>query len=1038
MIRYILSFVALLAMSLGLVSDLVASSNNEEVVLLNEEQQRTVTGTVLDESGMTLPGVTVVIVGTTTGTITDVNGTYSILVDDGAILRFSFIGYLAQTFEIDARSTIDVAMKQDVDVLEEVVVTGYGQTQNKQLVSSAISNIKPKEMIEDRPIARLEQALQGATPAVVVLQESGSPGAPLTIRMRGVGTANNAQPLTLMNGFQLPDMSHINPNDVGGIQIFKDAASAAIYGARGANGVINMQNKSGHVGEAIVKVQGYYGIQKLATSGDYLSSAEYAEYYNTSVDYLIREGRPITGFRPKFSDAEMSNLPSDTWIERVSDDSAIRDLHVSISGGDEKSKYYISVGSFDQDGIIGPTGYGRNTANLNLSTKVKNNLEVDITASFAQSKRSFIPENSENSRLMSSVASLPGVYPTYNTDGDPFGVFKLRDNYYYPSSNDSIRLNNIAEFGNPIIGFMHSTSRSVENTLFGNALVKWEIVEGLKLNGSAGYLGKQYEAKIFSEKFSYPSEDIVNNSNSLYEGAQNNTPSTAMYYQFEGYLSYDKKVGMDHSVSAILGTSILHTDAWAKGRTANGLTVNTFDRANFAFVNGSVNVSPDRFYEVNTQSFYGRVQYNFKEKYLLDGTLRVDGSSNFGPENKWGVFPSVNAGWVLSEEVFLKSVNAISMLKLRASWGINGIDAIPNYKYVKTMSVDAAGNFTQNSFDEGIKWEEVTQFNIGVDLDLFKNKLGLTLDAYSKVTTDMLVDVQAPAYTGESDPFKNAATVRNNGLEVMLTYRDKISEKVGFNISLNAGIVKNEVTDLGGGQPFYGANTRVFSDAPDVSISTEGHPIASFFGFEFEGLDESGNPLYVDQITEDTNNDGVADATNGQIDNNDKVVLGSPYPKLTYGINLGLDFYGFDFTAFISGIQGNDVVNASQGFHVAYSNRTTDVLDAWSHGNTSSQIMRPSATEVVNHEFSDYYIEDGSYMRVKNLTLGYTIPKNIVEKIKVKNLRIYASVNNILTVTKYSGFDPEIGQNNDPRDVGIDRGFYPQARSFMGGFQLTF
>lgn len=991
---------------------------------LHQNADRTISGRVIDESGLGLPGVSVVAVGTTVGTVTNVDGEYSLNIPEGAAkLSFSFIGYETKVVAIGEKDIIDINMTADVDVLAEVVITGYGQTQNKQLVSSAISTISPKEMIEDRPITRLEQVLQGSTPAVIVLQESGSPGAPLTVRMRGVGTANNAQPLMLMNGFQLPNMNHVNPADVGGIQVFKDAASAAIYGARGANGVINMQNKAGHNGDTEVTLSAYHGVQQLASTGDYLTTREYGEYYNNSLRWLINEGENITGFRPIFTDEELSLLPQDTWIERVSQDAAIQNYHVAIAGGNETTKYYLSGGYFDQGGIIGPTGFSRATMNLNLTTQLKENVELNLLSSFTSNKRNFINENSENSFLMSSVASLPAIYPMYSEDGDPFNNGRQGVELRY----NGVLLNAIAEFGNPSLGFRHVDQRSVENTLFSNALIKWEVIDGLKVNASAGYFGQGYGSRGFAETFSYPAQGYSPRPNALWENSYDANRS-----QGEVYLSYDGKIGSEHSVSAILGASILHDEAWFTGRSVVDLAQNTFEDANFSNANDldAAGISPDVFAEKNTLSYYSRLQYNFREKYLLDATMRVDGSSNFGPSNKYGYFPSVNAGWVVSEEPFLSSIGALSLVKLRASWGINGIDAIPPYKYVKTVQKQG-NNFELQDYDPNIKWEEVSQTNFGLDVDLFKNKVGVTIDNYYKITTDMLVDVPVAAFTGLAPPVRNVGTVKNSGWEFMVMYREKIGEDLKFEVSANFGTVKNEVTDLGVGGPLIGGGTRVFQGAPLITRSDVGDPIASFYGFVFDGLDGSGNPIYRDLSGPEGEPDGL-------ITEEDKTIIGSPYPDLIYGVNLSVDYKGFDFTAFISGVEGNDVVNASMGYGFAYSNRTSRVLNAWSHSNPNTNVIRPSATQVVNHEFSSYYIEDGSYVRLKNLTLGYTLPSSALSVIKMKSVRFYVSANNILTLTDYSGYDPEIGSNNDPRDVGIDRGFYPQARSFMGGFQLTF
>jgi len=380
----------------------------------------------------------------------------------------------------------------------------------------------------------------------------------------------------------------------------------------------------------------------------------------------------------------------------------------------------------------------------------------------------------------------------------------------------------------------------------------------------------------------------------------------------------------------------------------------------------------------------------------------------------------------VSSEDFLKGSAAIDLLKLRASWGISGNDQIPPYQHFQRYST-LGGTLTPLDFNPNIKWEEITQTNVGLDADLFGNRIGVTLDYYVKETKDMLLNFPNPGFLGIPPPVRNAATVENKGFEAILTYRNKIGNDFAYNISLNYGRNTNEVTDLGGGVPIESANIRVFKDAPNITRTDEGHPIASFYGLVFEGLDNVGNPVY-----KDLNNDGVIDL------NNDRDYIGNPFPDFIYGLNLSVSFKGVDLTAFVQGSQGNDVVNAAAGYHVQYSNRTDRVVNAWTLENTNTRVMRPSALEVVNHEFSDYYIEDGSYLRLKNITLGYTLPASILKNIGISHFRIFASGNNLFTQTDYSGLDPEIGANNNPLDVGVDRGFYPLAKSITGGVQVSF
>ncbi len=989
---------------------------------------QTITGKVIDETGEGLPGVNILIEGTSTGTVTDFDGTYQLNAESGATLVFSFIGYAEQQVVVGSNPIINISLLPDAQSLEEIVVTGYGQTQNKRFVSTSISTLKAEKLIKDRPIQRVEQAIQGSTPAVVVVKESGSPGAPLTIRMRGIGTAGNATPLILVNGVQVPDMNFLNPNNMQNITILKDAASSAIYGSRGGNGVILLETKKGAKSDSKrpkISLSSYYGIQSLASEGGYLNTQQYADYYNKSILYNIRQGLPVNG-RSVFSEEEIAALPNTSWIDKVSEDTPIQDHYLGISGGGDKTTYYLSAGLFNQEGIIGKTDFQRLNFTGSIHQKVIEGIDINVFGTYSKNDRRFIFENSENNRLINSIASLPPIYPVYDELGNPFNNGNRRGVVV-----NGVSLNAQPEFGNPFVGFENTENQSKQDVAYINALLNWQVVEKLKFSTSFGYLNRENNIRSFTAAFNYPEQFIDNPINSLTESFVEDE-----FLQWEGYFTYDalnQANQTNQTLDVIVGTSALKNNLSLGGRNAIMLLDNTFDEATFdriaddAVVN-TIDINGDGPNEAinTTLSFYGRANYNLNEKYLFSATLRADASSKFTPDNQWGIFPSASIGWVASSEDFLKNIAAIDLLKVRASWGISGNDQIPPYQHFQRYST-LGGTLTPLDYNPDIKWEEITQTNVGIDADLFGNRIGVTLDYYIKETKDMLLNFPNPGFLGIPPPVRNAATVQNKGFEAILLYRNKIGSAFTYNIALNYGRNTNEVTDLGGGVPIESANIRVFRDAPNITRTDEGHPIASFYGLVFDGLDDAGNPIY-----RDLNGDGVIDL------NNDRDYIGNPFPDFIYGINLSMAFKGFDLTAFVQGTQGNDVVNAAAGYHVQYSNRTDRVLDAWTLENTNTNVMRPSALEVVNHEFSNYYIEDGSYLRLKNITLGYTFPNSITSKIGIEHFRIFASGNNLFTFTDYSGLDPEIGANNNPLDVGVDRGFYPLAKSITGGVQVSF
>jgi len=981
---------------------------------------QTITGKVIDESGESLIGVNILVKGTDTGTVTDFDGNYEVNARTGSTLIFSYIGYADQEMVVGNSNTINVTMASGASVLDEIVVTGYGQTQNKRYVSTAISTLKAEKLIKDRPIQRVEQAIQGSTPAVVVVKESGSPGAPLTIRMRGIGTAGNATPLILVNGVQVPDMNFINPNDMQNITILKDAASSAIYGSRGGNGVILLETKKGTATNGKrpnITLSSYYGIQSLAGEGGYLNTQQYAAYYNKSILYNIRQGLPVNG-RSVFSEEEIATLPNTSWIDKVSEDTPIQDYYLGVSGGGDKTKYYLGAGLFNQEGIIGKTDFQRINLTASLQQKITEGIDVSVFGTYSKNDRRFIFENSENNRLINSIASIPPIYPVYDEDGNPFNNGNRRG-----VSVNGISLNALPEFGNPFLGFEHTENQSKQDVVYLNALLNWQLLEKLKFTTSVGYLNRANEIRSFNESFIYETQFFDNPINSLTENFVEDE-----FSQWEGYFNYNALEEDNQNLTVTVGSSALRNTFLLGGRNAIMLLDNSFREAAFDRISDGVVVNnldingDDPNEAINTTlSFYGRANYNLNQKYLFTATLRADASSKFGSENQWGVFPSASVGWVASSEDFLSDVNAIDLLKVRASWGISGNDQIPPYQHFQRYST-LGGTLTPLDFNPGIKWEEITQTNVGIDADLFGNRIGVTLDYYIKETKDMLLNFPNPGFLGIPPPVRNAATVQNKGFEAILLYRNKIGGDFTYNISVNYGRNTNEVTDLGGGVPIESANIRVFKDAPNITRTDEGRPIASFYGLVFDGLDGSGNPVY-----KDLNNDGAIDLTN------DRAYIGNPFPDFIYGA-----FKGFDVTAFVQGSQGNDVVNAAAGYHVQYSNRTDRVVNAWTLENTSSNVMRPSALEVVNHEFSDYYIEDGSYLRVKNITLGYSLPSSVLENMGLQSLRVFASGNNLFTFTDYSGLDPEIGANNNPLDVGVDRGFYPLAKSITGGLQVSF
>lgn len=976
-------------------------------------QSNTVSGKVVDETNLGLPGVNVIIKGTATGTATDLDGNYNLSVPTGQTIIFSFTGYTDQEITISNSGTINIELVPNENILDEIVVTGYGETQNKRLVTTSVQTLDQR-VINDRPIARVEQAIQGSAPAVVVIQESGSPGAPQTIRVRGISTAGNAGPLVMVNGVQVPDINFVNSQDIQSINILKDAASSGIYGARGANGVILIETKKGQDGGPQFSLSSYYGTQALATEGEYLNTAEYANYYNESSLYQIRQGESPSG-RPIFTEDEIAKLPNTTWIREVSDNASIMDHHLGISGGSDLISYYGSVGYFEQGGIIGNSNFDRKTASLGLNFKPIDKFDLNMFGTYSNTGRKFILENSVNSRVISSVAALPPLFPARDSLGFPFN-----NGDQTGVSVNGVRLNPQPEFGNPLFTLDYNENKATSDAIYFNAAANYRLTDRIQLSTTAGYMDQSTDSRLFFPRFEIPSANILNLNNTLILNTQD-----TKFLQWEAFINYNLLKNESQDLGLILGTSLLQNELSSFGFRRENLVENAL--GDLPSEVDSLEQQSFSAQKNTTQSFFAKANYNLSDKYLFSATVRADGSSKFGPNSKWGIFPSVSAGWLISSEDFLKENNTFNLLKLRASWGVNGNDQIAPYQYISRFLDETTGP-QRLDFNEDVKWEEVTQLNFGIDANMLENKIGITLDYYIKDTKDMLLAFPVPGFLGLPAPIRNAASISNKGIEAILLYRDKVGSDLKYEIGLNFGSSTNKVTDLNGGAPIASANLRSFANSPDVSLTDLGHPIASFYGYEFDGVDEIGNSKYVDQ-----NNDGIIDPQN------DRTFIGNPFPDFIYGINLRLGYKNFDLSTFASGTQGNDVVNSAVLYSVVYGNRTqAQIEDMWTHENTSGTQPRPSATQVVNNEFSDYFIEDGSYLRLKNITLGYTVSESLRDSWGLSNFRVFLSANNLFTFTNYSGLDPEIGANNDPLNIGVDQGFYPQAKSIIGGININF
>lgn len=1008
-------------------------------------QTFTVTGVVKDgNDGLTIPGATILEKGTLNGTITDIDGNFTIKVASGeSTLQFSYIGYKTIDVPISGRLVIEVSLNPEQTQLDEVVVIGYG-TQKKKVVTGAIATVGAEE-ITSTPILRAEQALQGRTAGVQVTNLSGQPGEAPTVRIRGAGTTGNADPLYIVDGMPVGGIDYLNPGDIESMDVLKDAASAAIYGARAANGVVLITTKSGKAGKMNVNYSFYYGIQNVANTIKMLDAEQYR--------VLMNEGASNSGLTEPFDLNEIPKYNTD-WQDLLFQQNAPMTNHeLSVTGGNDKTSYASSLSYFSQEGIIGgdKSQFDRITARLNTRSKVTSKFEFGNNLAYSHIVRRGIASNQSFNGAYSSALNLDPLTPLYETDETLLGMPPYSNEPVITNSSGQVYgISNYvgAEIVNPMALLEIQTAETRVDKIVGNIYGDLEIIEGLKFRSSLGI----DLAYVLND--SYRPLFYLN-------GAQNNTDKTSVSkgidryftWQWENTASYTKKI-KDHQFSALVGT-----------------TASEFNYENLTGFNADVPVTdPDNVYlNMATDtvwvasggasssalfSLFGRVTYDYKSRYAFTGILRRDGSSKFGPNNRYGNFPSLGVSWLLTEESFMpENLGEITFVKLRASWGINGNQEIGNYQFISTIDksrgyifgagriVGASPSYIENA---DIRWEESEQIDIAIDLGAFNNRLTATVDYYVKTTSGLLERIPIPAHVGNDPPYANVGSVQNRGVEMSVNWRN-VTDDFNYSVGLNAAYNKNEMTEIANEDNVLPGAT--WAVAGMVTRAEEGLPIGYFWGYQTNGLFQNLNDVYAhigttgnmlqpmaepgDVRFVDVNKDGV-------INEDDRTMIGNPTPDWTLGVNASADYKDFDFSFLFTGAFGHEIFNGSQRQDLRYTNRTDAILDRWTGEGTSNEIPRYTWIDVNNnYRVSDLYIESGSYLRLKNIQLGYTLPTSILQRIGAATWRFYVSAENLVTFTKYTGADPEIGAMSS-FDIGIDRGVYPQARTIRFGTTISF
>lgn len=969
--------------------------------------QKKITGIVVDEKGESVIGASVSEKGTTSGTATDIDGKFSLEVKDGAVIVVSYLGFLTQEIIVNDRSDFHIIMKDNTEMLNEVVVVGYGVMRKKDLTGS-LASVGAKSL-KDKPVANIGEALQGQAAGVQVVN-AGAPGSNVSIRIRGLGSINSTDPLLVIDGVptDMP-LNALNQNDVETIDILKDASATAIYGSRGANGVVLITTKKGKSGDGIISVSANWGIQDATSVPKMLNASQFASLHN---DMMANNNRTQ---RPDFEDPTSWGKGTD-WTDALLRTAAMQNYSVSYSGGTDKSNYYVSGSVFDQNGIVINTSYRRYTLQFNNESKVRPWLKFGNNVTLSHDTK----KNGDYS-ILNTLASLP-TQSIYNEDGTYSGP-GTEAQYYGDLRNPigTARLNNTTTKGYNVLGNLYGEASLFDKVTY-------------KMTGGIDF--KFWDENNFTPKYDWQPIPVVNS----YRSEQSNKSLT---YLWDNTLTYMDTFNEKHNLNAMIGSSAQNNTYNYSKASIQGFLSDSNNQLNNGLLDPTVGGSKN---EWALLSFFGRVNYSFNDKYLLTATVRRDGTSRITKANRWGTFPSFSGAWRLSEESFYKRNNILSDIKIRMGYGVTGNQGVlDNYAAVtrlKTSQYVFNGTPVSTLYplvmpNPDIKWETVKQGNIGFDASLFKQRINVTFDAYVKNTTDMLVSMVVPITTGYSDiytPMINAGKVRNTGWELTVASQN-IKGDFEWNTDFNISYNKNKIIKLNNNVPIYSGYQQ----------HTVGLPVGSFYGWVTNGIfqnwDEVNSYAYQYQGTDAANGTAPGDIkfldinNDGVVNDYDRTYIGNPTPAWNFSMTNSFSYRNFDMQVFLQGVAGNDIYNANrvtlEGMYTVR-NQTKKVLNRWTGEGTSNSMPRAIYSDPnKNTRTSTRFIEDGSYLRLKNLTLGYTLPESLIKKASINSLRFYMSAQNLLTLTKYSGFDPEI-------QGGVDNSNYPLTRTISFGVDLKF
>lgn len=972
-------------------------------------QQITVQGVVKDQTGETVIGASVMEKGTTNGTITGIDGDFSLNMSPNGTLVISFVGYKTQEVQVKGQKQLQVVLSEDAEMLDEVVVIGYG-TMKKSDLTGAVSSIGNKD-IKDSPVSNLGQAIQGKISGVQIV-DAGKPGDNVSIKIRGLGSINNCDPLVVIDGVPTDlGLSSLNMADVERLDVLKDASATAIYGSRGANGVVMITTKRGTEGKGKLAVSANYSFQNATNVPSLLNAAQYAELSN---DMMVNSGR-----NPNPEWANPSELGAGTdWMDELLRTGVMQNYTVSYSGGNEKSHYYVSGGFLDQSGIVKSVNYRRFTFQSNSDAQVLKWLKFSNNITFSADTK-----KSGSYNIGDALKALP-IYPVKNEDGSWSGPDGNSE--WYGSTR------------NPIGPTELNKSQTDGYNFLANLTAELTFTKWLKFKSTFGYDAKFWFIDNFTPKYNWkptPTE----------ETSRYKSDNKSFTYLWDNYFLFDHTFAEKHRVGLMAGMS-------AQWNTNDYLNA---QKNVFMFDNVHEMDNGEEMYAIGGNetewallSYMARVNYSYEDRYLLTATIRRDGSSRFGKKHRWGTFPSVSVAWRASQEKWFPKNDYINDLKVRAGYGVTGSQAsVGNYSYLASYNTSvypfgiSSGNQTalvsSTLANPYIHWEEVAQTNIGFDASLFNSRVMFSFDAYLKETRDMLVKASIPITSGFEDTtttYTNAGKVRNQGIEMSL-HTINLTGELGWETNLTATYNKNKIKDLNSDVPYY---INQINNSY-VTMLTKDYPINVFYGYVTDGIFQNQSEVNTHAVQpgaepgdirfRDLNNDGV-------INDSDRTVIGNPNPSWLFSMNNSLSYKGFELSVFLQGIAGNKIYNANNidntGMAAAY-NQTTDVLKRWQGEGTSNSMPRAVFGDPnQNTRVSDRFVENGSYLRLKNITLSYTFPKQWLQKAQIENARLSLSCENVATITGYSGFDPEVGIN------GIDQNRYPISRTFSLGLNFNF